>query len=746
MDALSSNIKISCRESNGRLDFDPHTRRIINRTDRTLHIEEIQETLPGAMTAGRVILSDARMGKVFRSFDLEHTAFSLTCEGFLCVRTAAGRYRLIGIASWRTFLCQISWTKGTITITGFGDGKELAPGESGQWESVFDQSGPSWSELFAVYGDAAAATRLRPFAPARWTGWGTWDYYGPEISSDKILANQQELRGLIPGSPLVQIDDGYSAWGDWLETDEERFPGGLAALAEEIRARGGIPGLWLAPFVAAGDSRLHREHPDWFLPEICMDLPGKIHLLDYSQDAVCRWLEHVLTEIRDTTGITYYKLDFLLCGITPHAGKQAVMTPLERFHRCFHIIRRVLPDAYLLGCSAPFGPTLAYTDGLRTGPDISPNSEALSRSAAGNITGFHLHGKAINADGDYLLMRSGAEEDRERTPKAVKNATWSDPAARQWRTFLAVFGASLIASDKLMLLAAEKKMELARLFAGPGCRRVVPLDLWLNPKQGAPRVLLSESAAGDVRLALFAWREGLDLTLEDALAGPATFHLEPEECRIIPYPKERSFEELLRQLSVVMDAPPITFTDNLGSAYPDHDFSPIPVGDAARHSLYFDRQAGRGIQHGRLKPALEQERFLGVPFQLREQAIELSFDRQDSGIVPVGKRFQRLYFLHNCCIPRKGELHDIRLHFADGSILRRTVIVGRETGNGELFYSRPWVSETARIAWHDPVSDAALYLFELLLPENSGSLESIEFTPLRQWGSAVILGITGAVR
>jgi alpha-galactosidase len=63
----------------------------------------------------------------------------------------------------------------------------------------------------------------------------------------------------------VQVDDGFQAQvGDWFAT-KPTFPHGLRWLAEQVRARGQTPGLWLAPYMVRSVAQLLREHPDWFL-------------------------------------------------------------------------------------------------------------------------------------------------------------------------------------------------------------------------------------------------------------------------------------------------------------------------------------------------------------------------------------------------------------------------------------------------------------------------------------------------
>ena len=74
------------------------------------------------------------------------------------------------------------------------------------------------------------------------------------------------------GAERFVLDDGWfkgrnddrAALGDW-NADPEKYPEGLAPLAEEIRAMGLGFGLWVEPEMVNPDSDLHRAHPDWAL-------------------------------------------------------------------------------------------------------------------------------------------------------------------------------------------------------------------------------------------------------------------------------------------------------------------------------------------------------------------------------------------------------------------------------------------------------------------------------------------------
>ncbi|KAG0259821.1 hypothetical protein BG011_002342 [Mortierella polycephala] len=114
------------------------------------------------------------------------------------------------------------------------------------------------------------------------SGWTSWYTHYQQIDEHIILQNLQHVHGnqtLYPPdrnhqqrqeyhgwpSKVFQIDDGYTAIGDWLDYDREKFPRGLAFIAQSIREKGLVPGLWLSPFIAGRESKLVKDHPNWFV-------------------------------------------------------------------------------------------------------------------------------------------------------------------------------------------------------------------------------------------------------------------------------------------------------------------------------------------------------------------------------------------------------------------------------------------------------------------------------------------------
>jgi Melibiase len=160
--------------------------------------------------------------------------------------------------------------------------------------------------------------------------WATWnDGTFRDIDEDRILGVCDFLRTHIPAVRWVQIDDGWAgpaavpmpedgslAMSDFGALykpekldDDPRLPNGLKGLADEIRARGLRPLIWLTPAVADG-SDLYREHPEWFLTKARLSWMPEMRFLDFSVAETRAFVEKALDLVFLEWGFEGTKLDF----------------------------------------------------------------------------------------------------------------------------------------------------------------------------------------------------------------------------------------------------------------------------------------------------------------------------------------------------------------------------------------------------------------------------------------------------
>lgn len=194
-------------------------------------------------------------------------------------------------------------------------------------------------------------------------------------------ASPQGCVEALEGYPFeaFQIDDGWQrALGDW--EANERFPRGMAYLAERIRARGLRPGLWLAPFLVTEESPLYRSHPEWILRDgegrpipAGFNWGTPLYALDAGNPEVVDWVAALVRRVR-AWEYTYLKLDFLYAAALLGAEGEG------RYRRALEAVRQAAGEAYLLLCGAPILPSLGIADGLRVGPDVAPYWDNEDRS------------------------------------------------------------------------------------------------------------------------------------------------------------------------------------------------------------------------------------------------------------------------------------------------------------------------------------------------------------------------------
>ena len=323
---------------------------------------------------------------------------------------------------------------------------------------------------YCLYGSIetglAAFREAYPGKPApKLFGYTSWYNHYQNISEDIL---RKDLDALDSRFDLFQIDDGFETFvGDWLDIDVQKFPHGLAPVAEEIHARGYKAGIWLAPFAAEEKSRLFREHKDWIrrgadgTPVRCGGNWSGFYALDLSNPEAVSYIRRVLAFYADM-GFDFFKLDFLYAaGVTPPDGK----TRAQAQNEAYALLREALPGKIILGCGATLFSAYGNFDYLRVGPDVS-----LSFDDAWYMRRFHreristkvtlqntiyrsfLNGHFFGNDPDVFLLR----DTNNHLKKGQKEALI---------TINALFGSVLMTSDNLAEYGETQKALLDRSLA-----------------------------------------------------------------------------------------------------------------------------------------------------------------------------------------------------------------------------------------------------------------------------------------
>jgi len=273
-------------------------------------------------------------------------------------------------------------------------------------------------------------------------GWESWYNHYADIDEDLVLEALEALDGngnfvnrfyIERGKPAVfQVDDGWEvAVGDW-DFNRERFPSGMKHVADRVRGKGFIPGIWIAPFLVTKFSRIFHERPEWLLRDE-RGRPGRagwspawgghFHCLDLSVPEVRAHVLGLMERLVEDWGFRYIKLDFLYAGLLEGA-RTGGGAAYEWYADILGAIaskdknREGRPVAWL-ACGAPLEATFRHCPLVRVGADTReawdfPAARALKYhgrpsawlSMRDTIGRAVLDGSVLAADPDVIFLRS----------------------------------------------------------------------------------------------------------------------------------------------------------------------------------------------------------------------------------------------------------------------------------------------------------------------------------------------------
>ena len=201
------------------------------------------------------------------------------------------------------------------------------------------------------------------------SGWCSWYHYFDAVTEAAFRENL--ARADDWPFDVFQLDDGFqAAIGDWLDTNDTLPVRPRRAGRRHRAAAGRRPGLWLAPFLAAPDSRVATQHPDWLTrrrepdgatapmyvwwnPAWGGGHDGFMYGLDTTRPEVLAHLEETARRVVEM-GFEYLKFDFTFAPSVDGVWADATRTPAQRVRAGFEALRRGAgDDAFILGCGAP---------------------------------------------------------------------------------------------------------------------------------------------------------------------------------------------------------------------------------------------------------------------------------------------------------------------------------------------------------------------------------------------------------
>lgn len=223
----------------------------------------------------------------------------------------------------------------------------------------------------------------------------TWEAVYFDFNTEKVIEIAKEASKL--GIEMLVLDDGWfgnrfddnRALGDWF-VNEEKLPGGLKYLADEINKLGMKFGIWMEPEMISPDSDLYRAHPDWAIqaPGREAGLCRNQYVLDLTRTEVMEYVWERIKDILTSANIEYVKWDMNRQLADLGSYGLAADCQGELYHRyvlaVYELQERMLkefPHVLLENCSgggARFDPGMLYYS-----PQIwcSDDTDAIERLA-----------------------------------------------------------------------------------------------------------------------------------------------------------------------------------------------------------------------------------------------------------------------------------------------------------------------------------------------------------------------------
>lgn len=143
-----------------------------------------------------------------------------------------------------------------------------------------------------------------------------WEATYFNFNTEKLIAIAKEAKKA--GIEMLVMDDGWfghrnddnTSLGDWT-VNEEKLPGGLKVLVDEVNKIGLKFGIWFEPEMISPDSELYREHPDWAIA-----IEGRVpcrsrnqFVLDLTRPEVLDYVYNAVAAVLHSANIEYVKWD-----------------------------------------------------------------------------------------------------------------------------------------------------------------------------------------------------------------------------------------------------------------------------------------------------------------------------------------------------------------------------------------------------------------------------------------------------
>lgn len=282
---------------------------------------------------------------------------------------------LLAFTACRRFSGEFRFKGSYLEIVLDTDDLLLEAGQSWEMEPLLVSYGTDRAPLFDELG--VCLNRNHPRMRYREIPTGWCSFCLRPLSVEKVYENARAMVRHIPELKRIQIDGGYEAHnGDWLRT-RATLGADMKDICAGIRATGAEAAGYISPFIVSVHSDLYKQHPDWLVqdesgkPYNGVGAMREWYMLDGSHPGAQDYLRHISSVMHDEWGIRYFKLDFLAYGAFPGGRRyDPQATKVEAFRSGLRaIVDTVGHDSFVLGCNAPFWPSLGLIHGNRVTND-----------------------------------------------------------------------------------------------------------------------------------------------------------------------------------------------------------------------------------------------------------------------------------------------------------------------------------------------------------------------------------------
>ena len=359
--------------------------------------------------------------------------------------------------------------------------------------------------------------------PPQPSGYCTWYHSG--ASNEKELAQTSALAAqkLAPfGFSVIQIDDGWQE-GDAKGNGPRKnftayradgpYPAGMKAAADDVLAKGLVPGIWFMPFAGTYNDPWFETHQDWFVKRADgtpYDTAWGGTCLDMTHPAVQEYLRGIVRRLTAEWGYRYLKMDGLYTGAgvpqiyVNDAYKEdgigdAVFhdpdkTNIQAYRDGLRLVREAAGrEVFLLGCCAnqnmrSYGGAFGLVDAMRIGPDNGASWKGVLTGPMFGTRNYFLHGRVWYNDPDPVYVRTSLTVEQARV-----SCSW-----------VGMTGQLTLGSDDFERLPPERLAILQRILPAHGLQ-ARPVDLFDEP---LPRIwLLTDDRRAPRRdvVGLFNW-------------------------------------------------------------------------------------------------------------------------------------------------------------------------------------------------------------------------------------------------